>query len=171
MKLLLSILVYITLANPPCLAQALPAGKNEVVFARYFREYGWRFYGSDGKKLDRPMQSILDVYGVDYRLTPDSLLVGKRPYLSKERQTLLYSQALSKADSQLVAQMLAATALETLGNTTIEDGLVATVTLGGHSTSFAVGGEPTIMSLLYMIDRLAPLKYKLYEPGERVDKQ
>ncbi len=176
MKLLLSILIYGVLISSPCSAQTLPAGRNEVIFPCYFREYGWLFYGSDGKKFDRPMQSILDVYEVVYHLNPDSLTIWKRPYSNRERPTIVYGQVISKADSKLAIQLLAATNPETLGKMTVDDGLPdhaqeATVVLGGRSTSFAVGEEPTILALMRLIDRLAPLKYKLYEPNERVGKQ
>ncbi len=169
MKLLLSMLIYGVLISAPCMAQTLPAGKNEVVIESSFNKYAWTLYASDGQIFDRSMLVTLDEYNVAYRLTPDSLLIWKRPHDDRRKPSVIHKQALGPTDHQLVVQLLAATKLETLGKTPADEdlpdhGLYATVFLGRQSIEFQIYKEPTMQALLNIIDRLAPAAYKFSEP-------
>ena len=167
----------IILVFTACSARAFLTGKakDEVIFVREYRDYGWRYYGSDSVKLAKPLQILLGVYLVEYKLNASSLLIRKRTHGSSGAQAVLFTQVLGKVDSRLASQRLAATQPAQLVQRCQahpqDDGfhLNVTLTKGGSSTSFRWNGsyEADLVDLLALVNKLAPEKYKFYKPGQQ----
>lgn len=157
-----AIILYISLLNSGCLAQAISSSKNEVVFTRNFHEPSWLYYTTtNSTRLTKPLLVTLDAYEVSYRLTPDSLLIHKRPYTGRGLPSIIYTQALCKADKRRFICLMAKAQSALTDKNIVDDGLAVKITLASRNNTFFLiaDKQPEIANLLDIVDRLAPKKY------------
>lgn len=83
------------------------ADKEEVIFIREYREYGWKEYDADGAKLLRPIQNLVGFYLVEYRLDTTRLTItqlsASRPPVRTELSNVLPSKAQRRAAQKVLS--------------------------------------------------------------------
>ena len=151
--------------------------KEEIVFIREYREYGWKEYGADAVKLPRPIQTLVDFYLVEYRLDANHLTIAKLSASHPPVRTALFTALLSRAQRRATQKMLRTADLETIqqqcnANTiTVDDGfhLDIMLTKPSDSKSFRWDGNyvSELVAFVDMVNNVSPRKYKFYESGKQ----
>lgn len=151
--------------------------KEEIVFIRKYREYGWKEYGADGVRFPHPIQTLVDFYLVEYRLDATHLTLTKMSASRPPVRTVLLTVSLNRVQRR-AAQKGLRTANPSLiqqqcnSNTVIiDDGfhLNVTLTKSDTSQSFSWDGNYVreLVEFLDVINEVSPEKYRFYKSGQQ----
>lgn len=177
MKMQHKLLVLLTFLLVAGHTYAYQTRKEAVVFVREYREYGWKEYGSDSVKLAHPVQTLVDFYLVEYRLTSTHLTISKVSASHPAIHSVLVTAALNQAQRQAMQQVLRTTDPILIQQRcsgsplVVDDGFRLDVTLTKLNTSktFSWSGNYVreLVEFLNVVNELSPKKYRFYEPGQQ----
>jgi hypothetical protein len=158
-------------------ADASNLKKEEVIFIREYREYGWKEYDANAVRLPRPIQTLIDFYLVEYRLNATHLTITKISKSQPSIRTLIFTTSLSRTQQRAMQKIFSNINPNLIqhkcnSNTTIvDDGfhLDVTLTKSNETKSFIWNGNYVDELILFVdvINRISPEKYRFYE----LDKQ
>jgi hypothetical protein len=176
MKSLAKAAILLNLLLATICVYSYQTGKDEVIFVREYREYGWKEYDANAVKLSRPIQTLADFYLVEYRLDASHLTISKLSATNPPKRTMLFSSTLNRAQRQATQQALR-TAVPALiqqqcnTSSIVDDGFHLDVTLTklGMRKSFRWNGNyvQELLAFVDVITEVSPKKYRFYEPNQK----
>lgn len=156
-------------------SHAYNPSKEEVIFIREYRDYGWKEYGADSVKLPRPIQTLLGFYLVEYRLNATRLTISKLPTTPTVVPSILFTITLNRAQQQAMQQAMHTTVpaliQQQCNAAMVDDGFHLDVTLikAGANKSFRWNGNYVreLFEFLDIINEVSSEKYKFYQAKDK----
>ncbi|GAB3636465.1 hypothetical protein GCM10027422_20550 [Hymenobacter arcticus] len=156
-------------------SHAYNLGKEEIIFIREYREYGWKEYGADSIKFPHPIQTLIGFYLVEYRLDATRLTITKMPTTPAVVPSILFTTILNRAQQQAMQQAMHTTIPDLIQQqcdaVMVDDGfhLNVTLTKAGANRSFLwnVNYVYELLEFLDIINKISPEKYKFYRAQDK----